>query len=60
VSGQANCLAGETAVGGGFNWTGGNVRIMGDEPVPSTGTPTGWKVTWNATVSGTVYVICVS
>jgi hypothetical protein len=57
----ANCLAGEKAVGGGWNLTtGGNIRVVQDAPTPTTGTPTGWTATFSANVAGSVYAICVS
>jgi hypothetical protein len=61
TSGSAPCNAGEKALGGG--WTigsGGNIRAIQDQPTVSGTTPTGWTVTFSATMSGTVYAICVS
>jgi len=66
--GQVNCNAGEKATGGGGTGNGPEVYLRGNEPVPKTGTPTGWLVSFkrlvpggsNQNAGGTAYVICVS
>jgi hypothetical protein len=62
----ANCLAGETATGGGYTFASGDVnsiRVLTSFPTADgTGKPVGWNVGWSA--SGphfvVVYVICAS
>ena len=60
---QANCLAGEKAIGGGGVGSDGDMRS--NAPVLTAGDPTGWRVVWRNDLGGnpgngtyTVYVIC--
>ncbi len=62
-SGQVSCQPGERATGGGI--TGANITmvISKNEPIPNTGTPTGWVGVIRAGSQaglGTVYVVCAS
>lgn len=71
VNGQANCLAGERAVGGGGGVDNGGVStplgaaLIYSEPVVTNGVPTGWKLKGQTDSNVTqfadsVYVICAS
>lgn len=68
--GDAQCAAGQRAVGGGF-YAGGNggfVTVLNSYPTPLTdgATPTGWHVTVvnqqtnTASMTGAVYAVCAS
>jgi len=45
-------------MGGGYDYTGTNVRPLTSQPIPNTAgaTPTGWKVVLSAAASGSIYV----
>jgi hypothetical protein len=63
TSASVNCNAGEKATGGGVNYTAGqsnNFKPGANAPVMTGSTPTGWQVSSNDAVTGTVYAICVS
>jgi hypothetical protein len=61
---EANCQAGEKAVGGGAFTPTGNAFIYDSAPLPDTGTPTGWgasaEVAGGGVATVQAYVICAS
>ena len=62
TSGAVECASGERATGGGFEHSTALAVIKSSRPTPATegATPTGWRVTADIAVSGTVYVLCAS
>jgi Collagen triple helix repeat (20 copies) len=57
------CPTGDVATGGGDTMSGlTGISVVQDEPIPQTGTPTGWQATFvnqsGAAQTATVYAIC--
>ncbi len=62
VAGQANCLQGERAVGGGAVLGSGGTKMLYSRPNPTSGTPTGWRALDDSpdVFAPTTYVICAA